>query len=410
MKTTNIAVLTGFFTTLIFQSPLHADTKIAADVIYGRKMGMALTMDVLTPSKPNKAGVLFMVSGRWVSGWFDPATVVERPNPFGKLLDSGFTVFLVRHGSSPVFKVPDAVEDVRNAVRFVRAHAADYRIDSNRIGVCGASAGGHLSLMLGTTGDDGNAQSDDPIAKASSRVGAVVAYFPTTDLAPYLNDKRFPATHFGAELVKSVSPLQQVTVDDAPSLFVVGLKDDLVPSTHSKKMHDALRDRSVPAQFLGFPEAGHGFQGEDDDKAADALVEWFNRHLIDEDPSVRASKTLEERRKAAPPTLSLIGEWKLLLTVNGDAADYTLEIDREDGVLSAKLISARSGEYPVESIRYDAGEFNMRVRRSYEGQEFDFIYDYNGTLSTEEGLRGTVAVSEDGGARAGAGTFEAKRD
>ncbi|MDA0814221.1 MAG: prolyl oligopeptidase family serine peptidase [Verrucomicrobia bacterium] len=207
-----------------------------------------------------------------------------------------------------------------------------------------------------------------------------------------------------------MSPLQQVTVDDAPSLFVVGLKDDLVPSTHSKKMHDALRDRSVPAQFLGFPEAGHGFQGEDDDKAADALVEWFNRHLIDEDPSVRASKTLEERRKAAPPTLSLIGEWKLLLTVNGDAADYTLEIDREDGVLSAKLISARSGEYQVESIRYDAGEFNMRVRRSYEGQEFDFIYDYNGTLSTEEGLRGTVAVSEDGGARAGAGTFEAKRD
>ena len=100
MKTTAIAILTGFFATLIFQNPLQADTRITPDVIYGRKMGMALTMDVLTPSKPNKAGVLFMVSGGWVSGWFDPATVVERPNPFGKLLDSGFTVFLVRHGSS----------------------------------------------------------------------------------------------------------------------------------------------------------------------------------------------------------------------------------------------------------------------------------------------------------------------
>ncbi|MCB1099498.1 MAG: alpha/beta hydrolase [Verrucomicrobiae bacterium] len=403
------AILTGFLAALIFQSPLRADTKVSPDVIYGRKMGMALTLDVLTPTKPNKAGVLFMVSGGWVSGWFDPASVVKRPNPFGKLLDDGFTVFLVRHGSSPVFKVPDAVEDVRKAVRFVRAHAADYRIDPNRIGVCGASAGGHLSLMLGTTGDDGNPQADDAVAKASSRVGAVVAYFPPTDLSPYLNDKRFPATHFGAELVPSVSPLQQVTVDDAPSLFVVGLKDDLVPPSHSKKMQDALRDRGVPAQFLGFPDAGHGFAGEDDDRAADALVEWFNRYLIDEDPSERASKSLEERRKNAPPTLSLIGDWNLLLTVNGDAADYTLKIDREDGVLSAKLISARSGEYPVESIRYDAGEFSMRVRRSYEGQQFDFVYDYSGTLSTEEGLRGTVAVSEDGGDRAGAGTFEAKR-
>lgn len=384
-------------------------TKIDPDVIYGRKMGMALTMDVLTPDRPNKAGVLFMVSGGWVSGWFDPASVVNRPNPFGKLLDEGFTIFLVRHGSSPVFKVPDAVNDVRRAVRFVRAHSKDYGIDPDRIGVCGASAGGHLSLMLGTTGDDGNSQADDPIAKASSRVGAVVAYFPPTDLSPYLNDRRFPATNFGAELIPAVSPLQHATVDDAPALFVVGLKDELVPPSHSQKMHNALRARSVPTQFMGFPDAGHGFEGDDDDKAAAALVEWFNRYLIDEDPGERAAKTIEERRKNAPPTLSLLGDWKLLLSVNGDAVDYTLTIDREDGVLSAKLISPRSGEYPAESISYDAGEFKMRVRRSYEQQKFDFVYDYSGTLSTEEGLRGTIAVSEDGGERAGAGTFEATR-
>lgn len=386
-----------------------AETRIDPDVIYGRKMGMALTLDVLTPERPNRAGVLFMVSGGWVSGWFDPASVLKRPNPFGKLLDDGFTVFLVRHGSSPVFKVPDAVTDVRQAVRFVRAHAKDYGIDPGRIGVCGASAGGHLSLMLGTTGDDGNAQAGDPVASASSRVGAVVAYFPPTDLSPYLNDKRFPATHFGAELVPAVSPIRHVTADDAPSLLVVGLKDELVPAAHSKSMQEALLARSVPAQVLGFPEAGHGFEGEDDDKAADALVEWFNRYLVEEDPEQRMQKALQERRENAPPTLSLVGDWQLLLRVNGDAADYTLRIDRKGKDLSAKLVSPRSGEYPAESISYDAGDFRMRVRRSYEGQEHDFVYDYSGTLSIEEGLRGTVSVTEDGGDREGSGTFEAER-
>ncbi|MGK0186139.1 MAG: acetyl esterase/lipase [Verrucomicrobiales bacterium] len=403
---TRILALTMAVCSLI---PAHAQakTKIDADVIYGRKMGMALTMDVLTPNRPNKAGVLFMVSGGWVSGWFDPATVVNRPNPFKKLLDEGFIVFLVRHGSSPVFKVPDAVDDARLAVRFIRSHAKDYRLNPDRIGVCGASAGGHLSLMLGTTGDEGDAQAADPVEKTSSRVGAVVAYFPPTELKPFLNDKRFPATHFGADLVDSVSPMQHVTEDDAPSLFVVGLKDDLVPPSHSQTMHNALRALSVPTQFMGFPDAGHGFEGEDDDKAAQAMVEWFNRYLIDEDPGERMTKSIEERRKNALPTLSLLGDWKMLLTVNGDAVDYTLSIDRKDDVLSARLISPRSGEYPAETVTYDAGAFKMRVRRSYEEQEFDFVYDYSGTLSEANGLRGTVSVTEDGGDRTGVGTFNA---
>ena len=394
---------------MVLQSIAQADTKIQSDVIFGRKMGMALTMDVLTPNNPNRAGILFMVSGGWVSSWSDPKAALKNPNPFGKLLDDGFTVFLVRHGSSPVFKVPDAVTDARRAVRYVRAHAKEYKIDPNRIGVCGASAGGHLSLVLGTTGDEGNPGADDPVAQASSRVAAVVAYVAPTDLSPYLNDKRFPATFFGAEHLKAVSPIMNVSIDDAPTLFVVGLKDDLVPPTHSKKMETALRERAVPAQFLGFPDAGHSFEGENDDKAAAALVEWFNRYLIDEDPAERSVKALEERRKNAPPTISLVGEWKIVLRINGAAADYTLNIDRKDKVLSAKLISPRSGEYPAESISYDAGEFRMRVRRSYEGEKHDFLYDYVGTLSTTEGLRGTVAASEDGGTRALSGTFQAER-
>ena len=69
---------------------------------------------------------------------------------------NGFTVFAVRHGSSPLFKVPDAVDDVRRATRYIKANAREWGVDPDRLGVFGGSAGGHLSLMLGTTGDAGD--------------------------------------------------------------------------------------------------------------------------------------------------------------------------------------------------------------------------------------------------------------
>ena len=127
----------------------RSDYAVTADVVYGHKAGMALFYDVLHPHEPNGAGVAFMVSGGWFSRWRPPARRVAR---FEHLLDAGFTVFAVHHGSAPRFKVPEAVEDVRRAVRHIRMQAADHGIDPDRIGVNGGSAGGHLSLMLGLAG------------------------------------------------------------------------------------------------------------------------------------------------------------------------------------------------------------------------------------------------------------------
>ena len=97
---------------------------IAPDVIYGHKAGMALTYDVVRPAKdPNGAAILFMVSGGWVSMWAPPEYFI-RPekgslNLFEKIVDRGYTLILVRHGSSPYFKVPDAVADVKLAIPLV---------------------------------------------------------------------------------------------------------------------------------------------------------------------------------------------------------------------------------------------------------------------------------------------------
>ncbi len=151
------------------------------DVIYGRKFGMALTMDVFTPRKDAKGiGVILVVSGGFFSSHEAIQPVFVRP-----LTDRGYTVFAVVHGSQPRFTVPEIVEDMNRAVRFIRHHAKDYGIDPARIGVCGASAGGHLSLMLGTAGSPGNPDAKDPVDRESSRVQAVACFFPPTDLLNY---------------------------------------------------------------------------------------------------------------------------------------------------------------------------------------------------------------------------------
>src|ERR1700676_4286763 len=122
------------------------------DVIYGRKFGTALTMDVFTPKQgANGAGIVFAVSGGWFS---DPRAI--NVTLISEFLKRGYTVFAVVHASQPRFTIPEAVEDMQRAVRYIRHHAKDLRIDPDRLGITGGSAGGHLSLMLGTTGKDGD--------------------------------------------------------------------------------------------------------------------------------------------------------------------------------------------------------------------------------------------------------------
>jgi hypothetical protein len=137
------------------------------DVIYGRKYGTALTMDVFTPRKDAKGiGLILVVSGGLFSSHeaINPAFV----RPF---IERGFTVFAVVHGSQPRFTVTEIVQDMNRAVRFIRHHAGEYGIDPDRIGIYGGSAGGHLSLMLGTAGAKGGPDAKDPVDRESSRAG-----------------------------------------------------------------------------------------------------------------------------------------------------------------------------------------------------------------------------------------------
>jgi acetyl esterase/lipase len=265
--------------------------EITPDVVYGHKAGLAMTFDVIRPKEQNGAAVLFMMSGGWFSGWLPPEGFMSPEVPdsfkhFRDLVDRGYTLFIVRHGSAPQFKVPDAVADVRRATRYIHLNAEKFGIDPKRIGVCGGSAGGHLSLMLGTGSDDGAKDAKDPVDGATNRVAAVVAYFPPVDLREWVGKMtdRFPALDFDPKQAESISPLLQVTADDAPTLLIHGDKDDLVTLDNSERIVAALEKENVPCELIVIEGAGHGFGSNDGQRASAALIEWFDKYLAADGP------------------------------------------------------------------------------------------------------------------------------
>jgi acetyl esterase/lipase len=280
------------------------------DVIYGRKHGMALTLEVFAPKEnANGAGVVWVVSGGWVS-----AHAIAEPafpfSPINELVNRGYTVFAVVHGSQPKFTIPEILEDMHRAVRYIRANASAFHIDPERIGITGGSAGGHLSLMQGTAGTPGNPQAQDPLDRVSSRVQAVACFFPPTDFLNYgkpgenalgrgiLKDFAAPfafteldrsRVRFGEfvpitdedrilEIGRQISPINHVTGDDPPTLIIHGDQDQLVPIQQAERIIEKLEAVDVPAELVVKPGAGHGWPELAKDFTT--IAHWFDKHLL----------------------------------------------------------------------------------------------------------------------------------
>jgi len=304
MNRTRLTISSALLTLLALPCARAADLPPFSrkeDVIYGRKHGMALTLDVLTPEKAKGIGVIFAVSG----GWFSDRAAI-RPNRLAELLARGYTVFAVVHGSQPRFTIPEVVEDMHRAVRFIRHNARDYGIDPERIGISGGSAGGHLSLMQGTAGRPGDPNAKDPVDRESSAVQAVACFYPPTDFLNYgqpgevalgygtLKDFRAPFefNEFDPklrrivpiadqnrilEIGRSISPAYHASPGDAPALIIHGDADKLVPIQQAQVIVEKLQAAGVPARLVTKPGAGHGWSGVDKDVAA--FADWFDEHL-----------------------------------------------------------------------------------------------------------------------------------
>ena len=271
------------------------------DVIYGRKFGLALTLDVFQPANSNRCGILFLVNGGWFSSKAASMMVTIQPDYYRPFLERGYTVFAVVTSSQPAFTIPDQMADVQRAVRFVRHNAARFGIRPDRLGVTGASSGGQLTLMIATQGGRGNPEASDPVEKESSAVQAAACFFPPTDFLNYGG----PGTSgcgigplspiqaaFGARantasgresLGREISPIYYVTSKLPPTLLIHGDADPVVPFQQAESFVQRARTAGAGQIVLIVrPGKGHGW-GEFWKSPEDitAIADWFDRFLKD---------------------------------------------------------------------------------------------------------------------------------
>jgi acetyl esterase/lipase len=284
-------VLTLLFALFVFASAaVGLEVKRTEDIIYGRKFGTALTMDVFEPEKPNGFGVIFMVSG----GFFSAKEAISQ-KMYMPFLERGYTVFAVVHGSQPKFHIPEITQDIHRAVRFIRHNAKRYGVDPDRLGISGGSAGGHLSLTMGTQGGPGKPEAKDPVDRQSSAVQAVACFYPPADFLNWRKpsddavgygplEKFSPA--FGPRnttaesrqvLGKEISPINFVTSNMAPSLIIHGDADKLVPIYQAEIFVERAKQAGATAKLIVREGKDHGWIGMDADMRI--FADWFDTHL-----------------------------------------------------------------------------------------------------------------------------------
>jgi acetyl esterase/lipase len=203
----------------------------------------------------------------------------------------GYVAFSINYRLLPTYRYPAELDDAQRAVRFVRAHAADYDLEPTRLGALGDSAGGYLVALLGTRETRDN--SDPDLAKYSSKVQCVVDFYGPADFTVPPNSPdlsplaiQIVMSFLGKsptdapDLYKESSPVTHVDKDSAPFLLIHGTKDSLVPVGQSERLYEALKVANVDVALLLAYKFGHGFLNPANPTSYGAVSqEFFNRIL-----------------------------------------------------------------------------------------------------------------------------------
>lgn len=214
-------------------------------------------MDIYFPDSGGPwPALVYVHGGSWMRGDKSEALMFS-----SNMTDQGYLVVSINYRLYPPATFPAMIEDVKCAVRSLRAHAREYNLDPNRIGAVGVSAGGHLASLLGTS-DQSDGWDVGDYLDQSSRVQAVVAMAGVMDLSrsfPNADIEAMKRIGFGEYNVTQASPISHVTSDDPPFLLIHGDRDEVVPYEQSQLMYDRLQQMNVPAQLVIVKNARHSF-------------------------------------------------------------------------------------------------------------------------------------------------------
>lgn len=254
-----------------------AQPVLLKDIVYGKTGDVELKLDLAKPASSDGllSAIVFIHGGGWQAG--DKSGFEQ---PIRQFASAGYVAVSVGYRFAPEHPWPAQIEDVKCAVRYLRANAAEYGIDPDKIGAIGHSAGGHLALLLGLMDSEDGLEGDSGHPDVSSKVQAVINLCGPTDLrawraAPEAQEEAKKAsgkdfedvlrdfvgtTDREAAVITQVSPVTYIDADDPPILTFHGSEDPVVPPDQATILHDALDKAGVKYHKLVILEgADHGF-------------------------------------------------------------------------------------------------------------------------------------------------------
>jgi acetyl esterase/lipase len=241
--------------------PFNRYGETLIDVTYCTADNLPQNMDVYFPDAGGPWPVLVYVhGGAWIRGDKSEAAMFAR-----SMTDQGYLVVSINYRLYPTGRYPAMIEDVKCAIRSLRANASEYNLDPDRIGAVGVSAGGHLVALLGTSEASAGMDVGEYLDQ-SSRVQAVVAMAPVTDLTrkfPNADIELMRQVGFGEDNIVQASPITHVTADDPPFLLIHGDRDEVVPVEQSQLMYERLMAANVPAELVIVRNGRHSMTATD---------------------------------------------------------------------------------------------------------------------------------------------------
>lgn len=253
-----------------------------------------LAMDIVRPKAGGSYPAVILIHG----GGFSAGNRESYLPMAIRLAQNGYVAATVSYRLTPTYQFPIPLYDIKAAVRFVRANAGRFHVDTAHVAAIGASAGATWSQFLAVTRNVPRFEGNGANRDQSSSVDCAVSYYGRSDMRRAYEGSRNAATALpallGGDRMNAIdqhylaSPLHWITPDSAPILAVHGTRDQNVPFEQSLYLVERMRSMGIEAEMETIAEAGHGFKGADEERAFTRTLDFLNRKL--------KPKMLETRR------------------------------------------------------------------------------------------------------------------